>query len=185
MEIILGSKAYLDKDILEYMYQLRQKGTSWNGITTQCNNKYKKKLSRETYRFDYRKSEFYTQENIHPYEHFTKESLGRIPKKFNEKNGVYIITSATPAILREGEHGRMIGKSTMKDGFKLSSNLNKPFFNAMLNFQKYCNAELLILPMRAHMPPLNKQPNHYDPDLLQYKDNFTTDAIITPNLKLS
>jgi hypothetical protein len=117
----------------------------------------------------------------HPYYNFTKEYIGDIVKKYNIERGRFFITAASPVtpldyttkqLKRAGDGINVVGR-----------NLHKNALKAVENYTKRRDAELIILPMNAHVKALHSQPNHYDPLLKPYINNFATEYVFNRHLK--
>jgi len=63
--------------------------------------------------------------------------------------------------------------------------VNIPFLNALLNYCEARDANLRILPMKAHREPMQKQPGFYDTVLYPYieKQSLATEIVFNKNLK--
>lgn len=117
----------------------------------------------------------------HAHEDFTKEALGTIVKQNDYKDGTFFITAASPTSHLDWS-AKDIARA--KDGEDVTAeNLYEPGFKAVLNFLKRKNAELVILPMPAHVKAMEKQPLHYDPKLKDYVANFATEFTFNGHLK--
>jgi hypothetical protein len=112
---------------------------------------------------------------------FTKESLGSILKENDYREGTFFITAASPTSYLDwspADHKRA------KEGEDvLAENLFLPGFRAMQSFLKIKKAELVILPMPAHVKALQKQPLHYDPRLQAHYGDFATEFTFNKHLK--
>lgn len=117
----------------------------------------------------------------HPLSDFTKEGLGTIIKENDYQDGIFIITAAAPVTSLDYTEDQLIAAKNGKD--VIGHNLHKPAFSAVQNFMKRNGAELVILPMPAHVKPLHEQPRHYDPDLLPFQDSFATEFTFNNHLK--
>ncbi len=117
----------------------------------------------------------------HPYENFTKESVGEIVKRFNVKKGSFFITAASPTSI--GDYSvNQIEAAKLNKNF-IAANVHKRAFSAVLNFCERNDAELVILPMRAHVRALFNQPQHYDPILKPYFESFATEYVFNRHVK--
>lgn len=112
---------------------------------------------------------------------FTRNSLGSIVKNNNHKNGTYFITAASPTSYLDWSEDDFARAKQGED--VQAENLFNPGFNATQTFLKKNKAELIILPMRAHVKALQKQPQHYDPNLKPYLKNFATEYTFNKHLK--
>lgn len=117
----------------------------------------------------------------HPFENFTKEGLGDIVKRFNIKKGVFFITAAAPTSMGDYSEAQ-IEAAKLNKNF-IAANVHKRAFSSVLNFCERNDAELVILPMRAHVRALNNQPQHYDPLLHPFLEKFATEFIFNSRLK--
>lgn len=84
------------------------------------------------------------------------------PEKLNLTSGRFLITAACAG-----------------------SEVSMPVLNTMQGYSKHQNAKLRILPMRAHMPALQKQPAYYDEELYPFmeKGYFLSSLAFNANLK--
>ena len=117
----------------------------------------------------------------HPLSDFTKETLGTIVKENDYQDGIFIITAAAPVSNLDYTEEQLIAAKNGKD--VIGENLHKPGFAAIQNYMKRRDAQLVILPMPAHIKALKDQPSHYDPALLDFKDNFATEFTFNDHLK--
>jgi hypothetical protein len=118
----------------------------------------------------------------HKHSDFTKEALGTIIKENDFQEGVFFITAVAPVSYldwSEEDHEKA------KNGEDIeATNIFKPGFKAMQNFVKRRNAEVVLLPMPAHVKPLEEQPLHYDHRLKKrYKKYFATEFTFNSHLK--
>lgn len=90
---------------------------------------------------------------------FTRENLTTKDVTRNNKRKIFFVTSA---VAGDKVHG--------------------PALKSVERYLAEKNAELVIIPIRAHTKPLQGQPNIYDPILLQYKKQFQTNMIVNDNL---
>lgn len=117
----------------------------------------------------------------HPLENFTKEGLGEIVKKNNYSKGVFFITAVAPTSYVDWDEKEL---KAAKEGKQITgTNLHEPAFAAVQNFIKRNGAELVLLPMPAHVKALHSQPKHYDPKLRPFIDNFVTEYVFNTHLK--
>lgn len=117
----------------------------------------------------------------HAHEDFTKEALGTIVKENDYQNGTFFVTAASPTSYLDWSKEDY---QRAKDGRDvLAENLFVPGFKAAQNFLKRENAELIILPMPAHVKALQAQPQHYDPKLKPFRGNFATEFTFNNHLK--
>ncbi len=117
----------------------------------------------------------------HKHEDFTKEALGNIVKENNYQEGTFFVTAASPTSYldwSEEDHARAKAGEDV-----LAENLFEPGFAAVQNYLKREKAQLVILPMRAHVKALQAQPLHYDPNLKPFKKSFATEFTFNSHLK--
>jgi len=117
----------------------------------------------------------------HALSEFTKEALGSIVKENDFKEGTFFITAASPTSYldwSEEDH-----KTAKEGGEVKAENLFKEGFSAVKTFLKAEKAQLVILPMPAHVKALQEQPLHYDPTLKKYQDCFATEFTFNTHLK--
>jgi hypothetical protein len=117
----------------------------------------------------------------HSLQDFTKEALGSIVKENDFQEGTFFITAASPVSYlnwsKEDYELANAGKEVH------AHNLFKPGFEAVKNFLNRKKAQLIILPMPAHVKALQEQPLYYDPDLKPYSDCIATEFIFNKHLK--
>jgi hypothetical protein len=103
----------------------------------------------------------------HPLRDFTHAGFGSVRRVMPAGvKGRYFVTAASPVstlspMLRYG-----------RDEF--GANLYMPGFLAVQNWLRQVGGDLVLLPMRAHMPALRDQPSHYDPRLTKFRDCFAS-----------
>lgn len=117
----------------------------------------------------------------HPLGDFTKEAIGTIIKENNFKEGTFFITAAAPTSYIDYTEEQLIAAHNDED--VIAENLHIPAFKAVQNFLKRENAELVILPMPAHVKALKEQPRHYDHRLKPFLSNFATEYTFNSHLK--
>jgi hypothetical protein len=118
---------------------------------------------------------------LHPLHDFTKEALGNIIKENEFTEGTFFVTAASPtSYLDWSEEDHANDKLGLP---VLAKNVFQPGFKAVQNFLKRAKAELIVLPMPAHVKALQEQPTHYDPDLLPFKKYFATEFTFNEHLK--
>jgi hypothetical protein len=121
------------------------------------------------------------QKKVHTLDDFTKEALGSIIKENDFKEGTFFVTAASPtSYLDWSEEDHKIAK---EGGEVKAENLFTEGFAAVKTFLKKEKAELVILPMPAHVKALQEQPLHYDPKLKPYRNNFATEFTFNTHLK--
>lgn len=117
----------------------------------------------------------------HVHSDFTKEALGAIVKENDYQDGTFFITAVAPtSYLDWSEDDRLAAENDID---VTASNLFEPGFQAVQNFLKRNKAELVLLPMPAHVRALKKQPSHYDPKLKPFRDKFSTEFTFNRHLK--
>lgn len=120
-------------------------------------------------------------EKTHKHADFTKKALGSIVKNNDFQDGTFFITAASPVNYLDWSEEE---KKAIENGEEIDiHNLFQPGFDAMQNFLKRKKAQLVILPMPAHVRALNKQPPYYDPTLKMYADTFATEFTFNKHLK--
>lgn len=112
---------------------------------------------------------------------FTKEKLGSIIKDNDYKTGTFFVTAASPTTPLDWTPEDFIKAEA--GGEVLAFNLFEPGFKAVQTFLKTEKAELVILPMPAHVKALQEQPLHYDPKLKPFLGNFATEFTFNEHLK--
>lgn len=117
----------------------------------------------------------------HIHSDFTKDALGTIIKENDYQEGTFFITAASPVSYLDWEEEDYERAKNEED--VLAENLFEPGFKAVQNFLKRKKAELVILPMPAHVRALQKQPLYYDPRLKPYKESFATEYTFNSHLK--
>lgn len=117
----------------------------------------------------------------HPYKDFTRQGLGNIVKSNDFQDGIFFITAAAPCT--EHDYTEEQKDRIMNGDIVIGKNLHMDSFNTVKNFLNRQGAELIILPMPAHVAALKKQPAHYDINLFPYMDKFSTDYTFNVHLK--
>jgi hypothetical protein len=112
---------------------------------------------------------------------FTKQTLGTIVKENDHQEGTFFITAVSPTSHLDWDEDDYIRAKNGED--VLAENLFVPGFKAVQNFLRRERAELVLLPMPAHVRPLQKQPQHYDPKLKKFRDRFATEYTFNSHLK--
>lgn len=167
---------------IRYIVQQKVRGIGWGQITRNFNKKFKTKLSLESIRSKYRKTDI---SNIklekHKYEDFTPEALGDLVRNKRIKSGRFFITAAAPTT--HMDMTKMEMKRIERGEQIVASNVMVNEFASIKNFCRRNKAELVIIPMRAHVKPLHSQPQHYDPILKPYLKNFATEYNFNEHLK--
>jgi hypothetical protein len=116
----------------------------------------------------------------HIHNDFTKEALGTIIKENDYQEGTFFITAVAPTSHLDWSDSE---RKSSESQDVIGHNLFEPGFKAVQNFLKRNKAELVLLPMPAHVKALQAQPLHYDPALKEYKDNFATEFTFNTYLK--
>lgn len=112
----------------------------------------------------------------HPFESFTHSDFEGIHRAAKVERGRWFITAASPISVR----------STVKKRKKhdIGQNVYMPGFKSVQTWLKAKDhAELVIVPMRAHMPPLTGQPSYYDPRLQEFSECFANEFHFNENLR--
>jgi hypothetical protein len=123
----------------------------------------------------------FVSKKLHVLSDFTKESLGNIIKENDYQEGTFFVTAVNPVShldWSDKDH-----KEAEKGNDVMAHNLFKPGFAAVENFLNRKDAELVLLPMPAHVKALQEQPLHYDPDLVPFKEAFVTEFTFNSHLK--
>lgn len=126
-------------------------------------------------------SELTKKEDPHPLKDFTRDALGSIIREKNHRSGIFFITAAGPVSHLDWNDTQK--QKAANNENVIGSNLHQEAFGAVKNFLKRKNAELVILPMPAHVKALQSQPTHYDAELLPYIDCFATEYSFNRHLK--
>lgn len=167
---------------IRYIVQQKINGVGWEQITRNFNRKFKTKLTASQIRDKYRRTDTSTIKlDPHKYEDFTNDALGDLVKNKRVKKGKFFITAACPTTHLNMTRTQL--RKAKRGEYVFPSNVNIPAFNAIKNFCKRNKAELVILPMRAHVKPLHAQPQHFDPILKPYLKNFATEYNFNEHLK--
>lgn len=173
----------------KYIVDHRLKGEEWDLIRDSFNEKFETKISSETIRRRYRASgnkpiaKTVSKKNTssHPLANFTKEALGDLVNTSNRNQATYFVTAASPTSHLDYSEEDLV---RVKNGEHLNaSNVHVKGLQAIENFLKRKNAELVIQPMRAHVKALKNQPQHYDPILQKHIGNFYTEYTFNRRLK--
>lgn len=117
----------------------------------------------------------------HIHADFTKEALGTIVKENDYRNGTFFVTAVSPTSYLDWDEEDF---EAAKNGQDVEAqNLFMPGFKSAQNFLKRKNAELILLPMPAHVKALEEQPMYYDPALKPFRDCFATEFTFNSHLK--
>lgn len=111
----------------------------------------------------------------HPHSDFTHSSFAGIKRKAKTDRGRAFVTAAMPV--------SNLSQTAEKGGKAYGHNLYKPGFASVRTWQKHKKGELVILPMRAHMPALHGQPSYYDPELRRFEHCFANEFQFNDNLR--
>lgn len=117
----------------------------------------------------------------HAYLDFTREALGNIVKENDYQNGTFFVTAASPTSYLDWSEDDY--KRAEKGEDVIGQNLFVPGFKAVQNFMKREKADLVLLPMPAHVKALKEQPCHYDPKLAPFRHCFATEFTFNTHLK--
>ena len=117
----------------------------------------------------------------HVHSDFTKDALGTIVKENDYQEGTFFITAIAPTSHLDWSKEDHAKAKNGED--VLAENLFVPGFNAVQNFLKRTKAELVLLPMPAHVKALEKQPLYYDPKLKDFRDQIATEFTFNSHLK--
>ncbi|HEY5234785.1 MAG TPA: hypothetical protein VIJ14_01295 [Rhabdochlamydiaceae bacterium] len=174
----------------KYLVSSRLEGNQWDAIRDSFNAEFKTEISSEAIRRRFRAAGYKPgdtqkkneeEKTAHIHSDFTKEALGSIVKVNDYQEGTFFITAVAPTSYldwSEEDHERAKNGEDV-----LAENLFEPGFAAVQNFLKRNNAELVLLPMPAHVKALQKQPRYYDPKLKEFKENFATEFTFNTHLK--
>jgi hypothetical protein len=138
-----------------------------------------KDAAREAYPNKFKKIDKKKAPHIHS--DFTKEALGAIVKENDYQEGTFFVTGVSPVSYLDWTDEDYERATLGLD--VLAQNLFMPGFQAMQNFLKRENAEMILLPMPAHVKALQKQPLYYDPRLKPFKNKFATQFTFNRHLK--
>jgi hypothetical protein len=111
----------------------------------------------------------------HPFTGFTHSHFAGVHRAAKKERGRWFITAASPI--------STFSEVKKKSGRPLGHNLFMPGFKAMQTWAGEKKGELVILPMRAHMPPLHGQPSYYDPRLQEFESMFANEFHFNENLR--
>lgn len=103
----------------------------------------------------------------HQYANFTHADFSEIRRTSRKKNGRWFVTSASPVSARS-ENGH---------------NVFAPGLDSARGWASSNGAELVVLPMRAHVEALRGQPAHYDPALLELRKSFAIEFNFNEHLR--
>jgi hypothetical protein len=167
---------------IRYIVQQKVNGVGWEQITRNFNRKFKTSQVLSAIKTKYQKTDISTIKlEPHKHEDFTNAALGDLIKNKKLKKGRFFITAASPTTHLDMNR-RDIAKLERGEYIE-GSNLDVPAFKSIQNYCKRNNAELIILPMRAHVRALHSQPQHFDPLLKKYLKNFATEFTFNEHLK--
>lgn len=167
---------------VRFIVQQKINGVGWEQISRNFDKKFNRKKNKEALRHLYRTTDLsnFTFEK-HKYEDFTKEAIGELIKNKKIKKGNFFITAASPTTHLDLNKRDL--KKVQDGGYVIGHNVATNKFNSIKNFCRRKKAELIILPMPAHVKPLHSQPQHYDPVLKPYIKRFATEYIFNDHLK--
>lgn len=103
----------------------------------------------------------------HPYADFTHGNFSDVKKRSAKKSGRWFVTAASPVSVRSTK----------------GANLFTTGFAAVQTWCREVGGELVVLPMRAHMQPLQAQPAFYDPALAPHRKSFAIEYLFNQNLR--
>lgn len=167
---------------IRYIVQQKINGVGWEQITRNFNKKFKTKVNAAAIRSRYRMTDVSTiQLEPHKLEDFTKEAIGDLVKNKKIKKGRFFITAASPTTHLDLNKRDL--KAVERGEYVTAENVHVPAFKSILNYCKKNDAQLIILPMRAHVKALHSQPQHFDPILKPYLKNFATEYNFNEHLK--
>lgn len=111
----------------------------------------------------------------HKYAQFTRAAFGGVKRVNAKPRARFFVTAASPV--------SNLSEMMEMDGATYGQNLHFPLFQTIMNYCARMNAELVLLPLRAHMPALVDQPAHYDPRLWEFRDAFASEFVFNEHLK--
>jgi hypothetical protein len=113
-------------------------------------------------------------QETHPFSGFVRSAFDGIVGRAAGEVGRAFITAASPVSHLSEQRGRWK---------KHGTNIYLPGFHAMETWLEQYSAELVILPMRAHIRPLANQPEHYDPQLEKCRDRMYGEFVVNEHLR--
>ena len=155
------TKNFTDSQV-DKIVSLHENGASWPAIAEKLNKSWGLKHSRDVYRGVHRRHSDVVKARSEPHEHddFTKEALGSIVKTNPRNRKRFFITAVGAA-----------------------AKLHSKSFESVLSYCAKEKAELILLPMNAHVRGGGEQPDHYDPILKPYLKHFATSYAFNRNIK--
>lgn len=143
----------------------RSQGNSWSTIASLFKKKFKRQITERQARDLFSRHgkdlfDAYVPEGEEVETGMTRDSLGEKLVERNVKRGRFVITAAVQA-----------------------APLHKASLAALEGYCKSQGAQLIIMPMRAHMRPNEGQPDVFDPALLPYQDLFATEFVFNSTLR--
>lgn len=170
---------------IKFIVQQKISGVGWDQIARNFNKKFNLQTTSNSVRHVYRSVDLsrfkIPTQDKHKYDDFTKEAIGELIKNRKIKKGNFFITAASPTTHLDLNKRDL--KKVLHGGHVTATNVDKLAFSSIRNFCKRNKAELIILPMPAHVKPLHSQPQHYDPILKPYLKKFATEYIFNDHLK--
>jgi len=160
------SKNFTDAQVFEIVKLGEDPDLTWEALASKLNKKWILDHTYKVYfgihrRFSKEVIElFHTRQKPNPHADFTRTGMGEIVKVNNKKKKKFVITSVGAA-----------------------AELHVKGFKSLLTYCEVEGAELVLLPMKAHMKALQDQPNHFDLYLKDYQKNFATEFILGTRIK--
>lgn len=111
----------------------------------------------------------------HPFTGFTHSHFSGVHRAAGKEKGRWFVTAASPI--------STFSEVKKKSGRDIGHNLFMPGFKAMQTWAAANGGGLVILPMRAHMPPLHGQPSYYDPRLHDFENIFANEFHFNENIR--
>lgn len=145
------SNALSDDQVIELIKMKDSSEYTWEEIALHLNNKYKISQSPNSYNHIWRNSETKVKKDFKEFfkkvgeEGLTREKIGDKKLKNKKNKSRFILTSAGVA-----------------------QPLHEKGFKSLINMSNTLGAEIIVLPMRAHMRALQNQPKTYDKKLVDY-----------------
>lgn len=171
-----GSTKYTDQQI-QFVIESRTKSAiEWRDIASRFAKKFggERTSAQMRHLFNQHSSQYQwlVKQEKHPYSNFTHSDFSEIRRKSKKTKGRWFVTGASP-----------ISIMSLHDNGASAHNVFTPGLDAVRKWMEYTGGELVILPMRAHMPALRSQPSYYDPSLINFRKNFSIEFVFNENLR--
>lgn len=160
---------------LNFIQDLRKRGWSWPQVGEAFNKKYNENKEYEALRNALARATSTATKHIGIDQ--TKAGIGDIVQSHkNVTKKTYVVVAASPSTEFDFDsQGRAIPR--------LITHI--PTMKAVETYLDHNKkAELVVIPMRAHVAALERQPQAYDREIMKYRSRFVTELNINQNIKI-